>query len=355
MSKRSLVMLAKDYDPLKFKLAGGYVSEKLDGMRAIWLPFTRGLNFKAVPWANTAKDDRNPQCSGLWSRRGKNIAAPVWFLDQLPQKTPLDGELFLGRGLFTKTMSVVRKLQPVDAEWEGVVYNVFDIPNYEEFFRPGTVREGGRAGEPAYEVYFKASWPDEMFSGGYLRNNPYWKPRRFNEAYAHLKTVAEGCPGENWKWVFQDQLPFTDAEATAKVAALLEVVTDAGGEGLMVRRPHSIWETPVRSAEITKVKKLLDAEAEVVGYVYGLGKYKGMVGAFRVKWKGVTFDLSGFTDREREVKFDFQAEASDNEGKPTNNNVAKHFPLGTTITFRYNDLSPDGIPRFARYWRKYEV
>src|SRR4051812_31408227 len=108
-SKRAITMLAKDYDPLKFKVEGSFMSEKYDGVRALWLPFTRGFQFSQVPWANRQRDSKEYVCSGLWTRRGKTIQAPAWFLDSLPQTMPLDGELYLGRNQFEDTMSVVRK------------------------------------------------------------------------------------------------------------------------------------------------------------------------------------------------------------------------------------------------------
>lgn len=363
--KRTLVMLASDYNPLKFKLVGSYMSEKLDGIRAIWLPFTRGLNFKAVPWANTQRDDRNPNCSGLWTRRGKNIAAPHWFLDKLPQDMPLDGELFRGRGLFQATMSTVRKLEPVDSEWQGIEYKVFDIPGYKEFFRIGQVREGGKAGDPAYEVFFKADWPDTMFTAGFLKGLPNWEPKRFSSVVSILNPV---WGNEVVSPALQVQLPHTDDEAIKVVGDELEKVTKDGAEGLMVRRAHSLWE-PVRSHEIVKIKKLLDDEAQVIGYCYGVGKYQGMIGAIRLRWnpvfsKGpVLFDLSGFTDAERQIDGEIletqsqlavRSEATSNQGKYVTLPLSKQFPIGSTVTFKYNDVSDDGKPRFARYFRKYQ-
>src|SRR6266496_2186739 len=156
--KRTFTMLAKDFDPLKFKAESSFMSEKLDGVRAVWLPFTRGRLFSTIPWANRARDERDPICSGLWSRRGKQFAAPDWFLDCLPPNMPLDGELYTGRKQFQKTMSTVRKLEPVDDEWVNVSYRIFDIPGLQAFFCTGQIKEGGRAGDPAYECFFRPDW-----------------------------------------------------------------------------------------------------------------------------------------------------------------------------------------------------
>lgn len=79
------------------------VSEKLDGVRAIW--DGRVLRF----------------------RSGKTIAAPDWFLAGLPGQ-PLDGELWLGRGQFDRVSGIVRRELPDDAEWRSVRYMIFELP-----------------------------------------------------------------------------------------------------------------------------------------------------------------------------------------------------------------------------------
>jgi DNA ligase 1 len=79
------------------------VSEKLDGVRALW------------------------DGAALRFRSGRTIAAPDWFTRQLP-RTPLDGELWLARGQFDTLSGTVRKAQPVDSEWQLVKYMVFELP-----------------------------------------------------------------------------------------------------------------------------------------------------------------------------------------------------------------------------------
>ena len=79
------------------------VSEKLDGVRAVW-------------------DGRR-----LRFRSGKPIHAPAWFVDALPAQ-PLDGELWIGRGSFERVSGIVRKEIPVDAEWRRVRYMIFELP-----------------------------------------------------------------------------------------------------------------------------------------------------------------------------------------------------------------------------------
>jgi DNA ligase-1 len=85
------------------------VSEKYDGVRAIW------------------KDDQ------LRTRSGNLINAPTWFTQDLPAVW-LDGELWSERGNFEIVLSTVSKNKPIDTEWRQIKYMVFDAPNYEQVF-----------------------------------------------------------------------------------------------------------------------------------------------------------------------------------------------------------------------------
>ncbi len=96
------IPLAQDAPDL-FDPSGYLVSEKYDGVRAVWNG--RELRF----------------------RSGRPIAAPAWFLSRLPP-TSLDGELWLGRGQFEALSGAARRLEPLDAEWRAIRYCVFDLP-----------------------------------------------------------------------------------------------------------------------------------------------------------------------------------------------------------------------------------
>lgn len=96
------VLLAMDYK--KGVDVGQYwVSEKFDGVRALW------------------------DGTSLRFRSGRSIAAPAWFLAKLP-KEPLDGELWMGRRKFDALSAAVRRAVPVDEEWRALQYLVFELP-----------------------------------------------------------------------------------------------------------------------------------------------------------------------------------------------------------------------------------
>ncbi len=155
----------------------------------------------------------------------------------------------------------------------------------------------------------------------------------------------------------QVELPY-GPEAVDAMHLCLEEFTSRGGEGVIVRDPQSWW-IPERSHKMIKIKKYLDAEAKVTGYTTGRAtdkgsKLLGMMGALVTEFNGKRLELSGFTDAERELNneeaFDW---ACDNPGEEVPDWIeAKHFPRGSIITFTYRDLSRDGIPQEARYYRK---
>jgi hypothetical protein len=114
---------------------------------------------------------------------------------------------------------------------------------------------------------------------------------------------------------------------------------------------------------LLKIKPWNDAEGRVIGCTYGRStdkgsKLLGKMGALIVEWNNRRFQLSGFTDLERVLTCDLgktRAEqiASSRPGEDSIEGVYPvNFPIGSTVTFKYRELSNDGIPKEARYWRK---
>ena len=211
---------ADDVDP-----SGYLVSEKYDGVRALW-------------------DGRT-----LRFRSGRSVPAPSWFLARLPAQ-PLDGELWLARGQFDALSAIVRKAEPVDAEWRGVHYMVFELP--------------------------AASGP-------------------FAERYAAIQDLVRAARWPALRAVEQSRVP--DVQALKR---LLADVHGAGGEGLMLHRVDALVATG-RSDVLLKLKPLADSEAQVVAHIAGQGKYAGMLGALEVCTPaGRRFRIgTGFSDAQR--------------------------------------------------------
>ncbi len=201
-----------------------WVSEKLDGVRALW--DGRVLRF----------------------RSGLPIAAPPWFIAGLPRQA-LDGELWIARGTFERLSGVVRKREPVDAEWRQVRYMVFELPQ---------------------------------------------APGSFTERLAAIRSITAGGP----RWLQAvEQFRVPDL---ATLRRRLDEVVAGGGEGLMLHRADAKWVSG-RSDVLLKLTPWLDAEARVVTHRPGKGRLKGMLGALEVESpEGRRFRIgTGFTDAQR--------------------------------------------------------
>lgn len=231
------------------------VSEKYDGVRAVW------------------------DGSTLRFRSGRAVPAPAWFLQRLPSQA-LDGELWLARGQFDALSGIVRSHPPDDAAWQRVKYMVFELPG-----APGTFAE--RA-ERIAELARSHGWPQ-------------------------LQAVAQRVVADR-----------------VELRRLLDNTVRAGGEGLMLHLAAAPYITG-RSDVLVKLKPQLDTEALVVGHRAGKGKYTGLLGALEVETpEGRRFLIgAGFSDAQRKAP-----------------------PLvGSSITYRYRDLTSTGLPRFASFLR----
>lgn len=235
---------------------GFLVSEKFDGVRAVW------------------------DGSTLRFRSGRTVAAPADWLQALPA-TPLDGELWIARGRFDELSGWVRRELPDPDLWRQVQYRVFDQPA---------------------------------------------APGPFAERHARLAAALRNH-GVPW-------LRPVDQQAVGGVRALqdrLSAVLAMGGEGLVLHRASALW-APGRTGAVFKFKPDQDAEAEVIGHTPGKGKYQGMVGALRVRTpEGVSFSLgSGLSDAQRR--------------EPP--------AVGAWVTYRFRDVTDNGVPRFATFVRE---
>lgn len=350
--KRHFLQLAQNFDPQKRSVMGWFMSEKLDGMRAFWDGgATRGLPANRVPWSNVEKDGRlikESISTGLWSRYGKVIYAPDDFLDQLPD-FPLDGELFAGLGNHQTVMSTVKRHNP-GPEWNDIRYCVFDSPPMEIVLGDG----------PITDIQFKKTFKGcfNWYKSTHMAELP-GPFLSFESGYRWLDRNLIGS--RNLELVHQERLAFGTAATLARINERNDEVVNAGGEGLILRHYASPW-TNTRSWDVLKVKTWQDDEAVVTGYVSGRetdkgSKLLGLMGALVTDYKGKRFELSGFTDEERELSpspaaFDWCCE---NPGKDVPMQFySRKFPIGLKVTFKYRELTDAGLPKEARYYRKYQ-
>lgn len=212
-------------------------------------------------------------------------------------------------------------------------------------------RGGERINAPAW---FTAGWPTvpmdgELWAGRgqfstavstVRQQTPVdaaWQKMHFMvfDLPAHGGTFDERIPALNTlvdtlalPWV--QPVPQTKVANHAALQARMRQTVKAGGEGLMLHRGASLYKG-ARNDDLLKVKPHEDAEARVVAHVPGQGKYEGMLGALLVETDtGQRFKLgTGFTDTQR-------------RDPP---------PIGAWVTYRFRDVNPSGVPRFASFLR----
>jgi DNA ligase-1 len=357
MARREFLQLARKFDPSKQDVSGWFVSEKLDGTRCLWDGgLTRGLPTELVPWASVTdpktgqrKKKIKPRATGLWSRYGNPIMAPDWFLNQLPC-CPLDGELWAGRGKFQLCRSICGGDAP-DPRFDQIVYAVYSSPPLAQLFSTGEIKNTNMV------------CPIDLIAVEHWIKN---RLEEFDDDYCYLP------PGS----LFQDELKFLEAnlentdfsvcylhtqrqvDNTHQVDAFLDHVIEQGGEGVVVRDPGSLW-VPKRHRGLLKYKPYSDAEGTVTGFTSGRetnkgSKLLGMIGALILDFKGKRLELAGLTDEERTFAEPYMIEyAQQHPGIDMPSHFAgKHFRVGQIVTFKYRELSDDGIPKEARYFRK---
>lgn len=150
-------------------LDGWLASEKFDGVRAYW----DGV--------------------ALWTRSGRQIQGPAWFMDALPKGQALDGEIWGGRGQLQAAKNATNY-----GKWSlAVRFMAFDAP--------------GASG----------SWAARMAT---IQGNQIVRP-----------------------------VPFHAVADSSALRAMFDAIKARGGEGLMVRHPQLIYESG-RDAGLLKIK-----------------------------------------------------------------------------------------------------
>lgn len=329
MAKLEYLLLAYNYSPAKHNICNWYVSEKLDGARAFWDGgISRGKLCTDVPYANTIKDTKPVVATGLWSRTGKVIHAPGYWLNQLPDCL-LDGELYLGRGFFQELRKITAQHVP-DVRWRDVEYKIFDSPSWSRFTK---VREITIRSE--YSFWVKPS-PQRNCN----KDWPYDLVLMFLEKKLKGSGVASIIPQEQLRM-------FSVAHLDDK----LKEIVKKGGEGVMLRKPSFRWDC-IRSHCLLKHKPTLFGDGILRGFTAGKGRLLGKIGALILDYNGKKLELSGLTDDEREFSDQIRRWAEKNPGRDMLAVQTCHFQIGDTIQFKYRELSDDGVPKEARFLRK---
>ncbi|MCD6258603.1 MAG: DNA ligase [Helicobacteraceae bacterium] len=214
----------------------------------------------------------------LFTRQQKKINAPQWFVAKLPPFA-LDGELWSRRGDFENIQSIVLRDTP-DARWKQIKYMIFEVPKARGDFLKRLQK---------LEAYLKKNRVE------YLR-------------------------------IIEQKI----CQNALDVEQFMDEVKKAGGEGAMLKDASKEY-FDGRTASLLKVKEVDDAEAVVIGYKEGRGKYAGMIGSLQVRLEnGEEFFIgSGLSDVQRK-------------------NPPK---IGDVITFKHYGVTKYGKPKFASFMR----
>lgn len=365
LARREFLQLAHKYSPEKppragYDFAGWFLSEKLDGQRCFWDGgMTRGKKTTDVPWASVLdpkkpgqrKKKIRPIATGLWSRYGNPIMAPDWFLNGLPC-LPMDGELFAGRGNFQTTMSAVRKDSPIDSEWKGIQYAVYSSPSLDMIFRDGEIKNSNFHCKIEYgDIH---DWVRDALHGDYRQVLP---GTTFEGELALLSDALDDQT--DFAYLHQQiKLPNDHNAAVVAIEDHLYRILGLGGEGIIIRDGQATWQ-PKRMHTILKYKPHEDDEGTLVGFTSGRetdkgSKLLGMIGALVLDYKGKRLELAGLTNEERLFATEEEAEfarRSPGDQMPSGTQGA-HFTVGETVQFKYRELSDEGVPKEARYFRR---
>jgi len=235
-------------------------------------------------WVSEKLDGVRARWDGeqLISRGGRIFAAPQWFTVGFPAEV-LDGELWWQRGQYEKIVSIVNRQQPHEG-WRKIRFMLFDAPSELE---PFSVR------------------------------------------LEKIKQLVQQTNSDYLGMIRQTR--FASDEALQQS---VQAVVKQGGEGLMLHHQDGLYRHG-RSTKLLKLKIFSDAEAVVIGYRAGKGKYQGKVGSLHLRRSdGVTFYAgSGLSDRQRDQP-------------PL---------LGSVVTYRYQGLTRYGKPRFPVFLRQRKV
>ncbi|MBS5809064.1 MAG: DNA ligase [Campylobacter concisus] len=228
----------------------------------------------------------------LLSRQGKKLNAPPSFTKNFP-KFALDGELYAKELKFEEIQASVMDKLPDEKAWSRLKFHIFDVPEA---------------------------------SGGLL---------------ARLEVLAKFLKNEpNDNLIIIKQIKMRDNAQFLKFA---ESIIAKGGEGAVVREPNAPYERK-RSKNALKFKKFKDAECEVTAINKGSGKYANFAGSLTCKALGGKDDKERASEPKEGTIFKIGSGLSDeNRQEPPK--------IGSIITYKFQNLTANGKPRFPIFLR----
>jgi DNA ligase-1 len=241
-------MLAFPYNPDKHEniVSGWWISEKYDGVRA--------------KWNGTQMESRTGHIYTLPDFLAKQLRM---MKDEDGNPIKLDGELWGGYDTFAYMSGLARRQENDPNMWTDVNYMIFDTPDENLIF-------------------------EERIT-------------KLVKIINNFDVLDITLPNIKMVWYFKFdptkmvKYPHSSTHVQMNIADELKKIEDVGGEGLVLRKPASLY-VHKRSTDMLKVKSWSYKEGIVTGYVEGVGKYTDMVGSLTVK-------SNEFDDDEKWVSF----------------------------------------------------
>jgi DNA ligase 1 len=280
-----------------------------------------GASGASAPAKPAARNNVRPRASESTSTEADGAAPPLLLAHSWENDVDLTG------------WWMSEKLDGVRAYWDGKRFlsrqgNPFFAPDWfteklPDFPLDGELFGGRKKFQRTVSVVRRQDRGNEWKELAFVIFDAPGLDAPFEERLARCQQYVEDVAPPYAEW-----LPHEPCKGVAHLREELARVEGLGGEGLMLRQPGSRYEAG-RSHTLLKVKSFKDDEARVVGHAAGAGRHKGRLGALEVELRdGTRFSVgTGLSDAERE-------------------NPPK---VGTIITFRYQELSNDGVPRFPSY------
>ena len=244
-------MLAKKFEDIKLKNDVYYITEKLDGNRCI-------ARYDGSKWLFT-------------SRNGKPLKVNIDMGD-LPTDVVYDGELLSRQQTYDSNNAVV-------AITRGNV-----IPKYVGKFNTtsGVINSKYKNKDLVYNIF------------DVMTDDAYYKRRQYLNSIANLVS----CETRILPVLATINCNYEDV-----VANMLNELTDAGAEGLMLNNGAALYQHK-RTADLIKVKNTYTMDMLVVEIIGGTGKYEDQVGSLfcTAIVDGKTFEAnvgSGLSDEQR--------------------------------------------------------
>lgn len=275
-------MLALEFDPLVNTKYPVYIQPKLDGVRCL-VYYSKDGTLLFQSRQNTLFDSYDHLVDEIVNLL-ERIGDPLDFV--------LDGELYIHGAEFNEITSMVRRSKKKHPDVEKLKYHIYDCYYFGE--------DNLDKNKMSYSERNKIL--TEAFSENEFKNLVLVETRKANS---------------------MEEVELLHEHFTSLTSPY---------EGVMIRAIEGFYKQQGRSKDLQKYKKFYDEEFTVLGYHEGTGAHAGTA----------IFDCLSKVNPDK--TFGVTMHGTIESRKEMLKNIKKY--IGKELTVKYQELSPDGIPRF---------